>query len=83
MGRANRSRQFALNNHVCPHSADTNSFLTILGNYLPMTSFLNVNELLRVLQKSNLTNDSSFEPPRQADQAKTIDIPHKIQCPII
>ena len=39
--------------------------------------FLNVNELLRVLQKSNLTNDSSFEPPRRADLAKIIDIPQK------
>ena len=43
-----------------------------------MSFILSVNELLRVQQKSNLTNDSSFEPPRQADLAKIIDITQKI-----
>ena len=33
---------------------------------------------MRGLQKSNLINDKSFEPPRRADLAKTIDIPQKI-----
>ena len=39
--------------------------------------YSNVNEVLRLLQKSNLTNDSSFEPSQRADIAKTIDISEK------
>ena len=39
--------------------------------------FLNGSELLRVLQKSILTNDVSIELPRRVDLAKNIDMSPK------